>query len=77
MHFGLIDRVLRRGPTRDEAFDRFAFKTAPAVAPVHRASSAAQHPATLPEVSVRALKRASERQQPAASAARPDRVSVS
>jgi hypothetical protein len=41
MSRSLLARILRRGPTRDEAFDRFAQPTAPAAETAARANSPA------------------------------------
>jgi hypothetical protein len=75
MYRALIERVLRRGPTRDEAFDRFASKTAPAAVRAARASAAKRRQSTPPTRRLRSVQPARE-QRPAASASRSRRVSL-
>jgi hypothetical protein len=75
MYRALIESMLRRGPTPDEAFDRFATKTAPAAVRAARASRSEQRPST-PPARLRSAQPARE-QRPAASASRSRRVSVS
>lgn len=76
MKRGLIARILRRGPTRDEAFDRFA-RPAPRSAALTAQASAAPSPRSASPVGLlRAVDAESYEREPAVPEHRPGEFSL-